>query len=97
MALPFMEAITRINEIASRGAVIRLPLSELCGRAPGVVYSTVHRWVTVADANPRARQLDDAVSKLESVVAAEERRLYDHLVALHPDWPVGEAMREAAE
>lgn len=58
--------------------------------AAGLNRHTVDR-ILKGEADPRV----STVSDLDAALLAEERALFDWLVALHPDW-AGEATRRAA-
>lgn len=79
------------GEVKKRAGEIRLSLSAL-SEAAGLHFTNVCRA-----ARDNREMRTDTAQKLTEALIAEERKLFDHLVALHPDWLApAEAERAAA-
>lgn len=68
----------RPADLAKRCSALRLPQSELAALA-GLDENTIGRAF-----KPEANPLMSTLRAMEAAIAAEERRLRDHLLTLHP-------------
>lgn len=77
-----MEHNQPINEIISRAQAIGLSIRDLCEEAE-VNFSTWWRWQK-PDANPRLRDMQDAISRMDRVLSKRETAILQGLVERYP-------------
>lgn len=75
-----MQFVDRIDAIEGRARRLNLTLWELCQKTPGVQWTTVARW-RGADANPKARKLEEVLGALEDKLGELEREMIISLTA----------------
>lgn len=78
-----MEHNHPINEITRRAQAISYPIRDLCDAAE-VNLSTWWRWQQ-ADANPRLRDMQAAIERLDRVLSERERAVLTALVERYPE------------